>query len=86
MDNYDSENTLIINIDADLYSSALFVLTMSYKILKKGSIVIFDEFSSMLHEFRAFEDYCKAYNVDFEVLASTKAPKKYYVHVAVIIL
>ncbi|WP_323788698.1 class I SAM-dependent methyltransferase [Psychroserpens sp.] len=86
MDNYNSENTLVINIDADLYSSTLFVLTMSHKILKKGSIIIFDEFSSMLHEFRAFEDYCKSYNVDFEVLASTKAAKNYYAHVAVRII
>ena len=86
MDNYNSENTLIINIDADLYSSTLFVLTMAHKILKKGSIIIFDEFSSILHEFRAFEDYCKSYNVDFEVLASTKSAKNYYAHVAVRIL
>ncbi|WP_178988982.1 TylF/MycF/NovP-related O-methyltransferase [Winogradskyella schleiferi] len=86
LDHYKSENTLIINIDADLYSSTLFVLTMSHKILIKGSIIIFDEFSSILHEFRAFEDYCKSYNVNFEVLASTKAAKNYYAHVAVKIL
>lgn len=86
LDNYNSENTLIINIDADLYSSTLFVLTAAHKILKKGSIIIFDEFSSMLHEFRAFEDYCKAYNVDFEVVVSTKAEKNYYAHVAVKII
>ncbi|WP_204346092.1 TylF/MycF/NovP-related O-methyltransferase [Psychroserpens algicola] len=86
MDAYESDSTLIINIDADLYSSTLFVLTMSHSILKKGSIVIFDEFSSMLHEFRAFEDYCKSYNVDFEVLAGTKTAKNYYAHVAVRIL
>lgn len=83
---YDSENLLVINIDADLYSSTLYVLTMSHKILKKGSIIIFDEFSSVLHEFRAFEDYCSAYNVAFEVIAHTESAKSYYAHLAVRIL
>lgn len=79
-------NLLIINIDADLYSSTLYVLTKAHNILKKGSIIIFDEFSSVLHEFRAFEDYCKAYNVRFEVIVSSKTAKSYYAHVAVRIL
>ncbi|WP_104734311.1 TylF/MycF/NovP-related O-methyltransferase [Hanstruepera ponticola] len=84
--NYDPSNLLIINIDADLYSSTLFVLTKAHDIIKKDSIIIFDEFSSILHEFRAFEDYCSAYGVDFEVVAYTKSSKSYYAHVAVRIL
>lgn len=83
---YNFDRLLIINIDADLYSSTLFVLTMMHNILKKGSIIIFDEFSSVLHEFRAFEDYCGAYNVSFEVLAISKTSKSYYAHVAIRIL
>ncbi len=86
LEQFKTDSTVIINIDADLYSSTLFVLTMAHGILKPGSILIFDEFSSMLHEFRAFEDYVKAYNVKFEVLASTKTAKSYYSHVAVRIL
>lgn len=84
--NYDSNNILVVNIDADLYSSTLFVLTQMHSLLKKGSIVIFDEFSSVLNEFRAFEDYCLAYNVDFELLTRSKTPKSYYAHVAIRIL
>jgi O-methyltransferase len=75
-----------VNIDADLYSSTLFVLTQLHPIFKKGSILIFDEFSSVLHEFRAFEDYCVAYNVKFEVTASSRTTKSYYAHVAIRIL
>ncbi|WP_223033953.1 TylF/MycF/NovP-related O-methyltransferase [Hanstruepera marina] len=86
IESYKSDNTLIINIDADLYSSTLFVLTKSHDIIKKGSVIIFDEFSSVLHEFRAFEDYCQAYSVAFEVLAATKSKKTYYAHVAVRII
>ena len=58
----------------------------AFRYLKKGSIIIFDEFSSVLHEFRAFEDYCSAYNVKFEVSASSKTAKSYYAHVAIRIL
>ncbi|PNQ72086.1 macrocin O-methyltransferase [Hanstruepera neustonica] len=83
---YQSDKLLVINIDADLYSSTLFVLTMGHKILKKGSVILFDEFSSVLHEFRAFEDYCAAYGVCFEVIAYTKSKKSYYSHVAIKIL
>lgn len=86
LEEFNSDRQLVINIDADLYSSTLYVLTMSHRILKKGSIVLFDEFSSVLHEFRAFEDYCMAYGVSFEVLAYTKSSKSYYSHVAVRIL
>ena len=86
LENYNSNKVLVINIDADLYSSTLYVLTSAHKIIKKGTIIIFDEFSSVLHEFRAFEDYCQAYSVKFEVLASSKTEKSYYAHVAVRII
>ena len=86
LEDYNSNNLIVVNIDADLYSSTLFVLTQMHPVLKKGSIIIFDEFSSVLHEFRAFEDYCSAYSVKFEVIASSKTSKSYYAHVAIKIL
>jgi O-methyltransferase len=86
LETYDSNRVLVVNIDADLYSSTLFVLTQLHRFLKEGSIIVFDEFSSVLHEFRAFEDYCISYNVKFEVIASSRTAKSYYAHVAIRIL
>ena len=61
----------VIHLDADLYSATLYVLTTLHPILKKGDILIFDEFNVPLHEFKAFDDYISAYYVEYEVLAAT---------------
>jgi len=74
---------LVIHNDADLYSSTLYVLTRCNDILVPGSIVILDEFSSPLHEFRALEDYCSSYMRDYEVLGATKSPTEYYSQIAI---
>lgn len=49
----------VIHLDADLYSSTLFVLTQLYPHLKKGDIILFDEFNVPMHEFKAFREFEK---------------------------
>jgi hypothetical protein len=60
----------IIHIDADLYSSTLFVLTSISPFLKKGDIVFFDEFNVVLHEFKAFTEWGNSFYIDYEVLGA----------------
>jgi O-methyltransferase len=71
---YSSDRRKVIHMDADLYSSTLFVLTgLAYR-LRPGDIVIFDEFGSIRmaqHEFRAFEDFCSAFRGSFKSLGAT---------------
>jgi len=70
----DLSRTLVVHLDADLYSSTLYVLTSLWPVLKSGDIIVFDEFGSVRtckHEFRAFHDFCTAYGLKYEVLGFT---------------
>jgi O-methyltransferase len=63
---------LVIHNDSDLYSSTLYVLTYANDYIESGTIIIFDEFYDVMHEFRALEDYCNAYGREYEVVAATR--------------
>lgn len=52
---------LVVHNDSDLYSSTLYTLTMLHDLLVPGTIIIFDEFASPLHEFRAWNDFLDSY-------------------------
>jgi O-methyltransferase len=71
IDNYNSKNQLVIHNDSDLYSSTLYMLTCLSNIIIPGTIIIFDEFYSVMHEFRALEDYCISYMCNYAVIAAT---------------
>lgn len=68
--NYNPEKRKVIHLDADLYSSTLFLLTTLYPYLKSGDILFFDEFSVPMHEFKAFTEWTNAFYVEYEVLGS----------------
>jgi O-methyltransferase len=54
-------NPMIVHVDADLYSSTLFVLATMDELMLPGSAVMFDEFYSLRNEFDAWCDYARAY-------------------------
>jgi hypothetical protein len=66
----------IIHLDADLYSATLFVLINILPKLKKGDILMFDEFADVMHEFRAFVDAASAYSLHLEILAAVNGGNK----------
>jgi len=67
---FKANNRIVVNIDCDLYSSALYCLTKLDPILPKGTILIFDEFGELLHEFRAANDYLASYRREAKVICS----------------
>jgi O-methyltransferase len=75
---YRPQGQLVINIDCDLHSSTLYVLSTLDQLLD-GAVIIFDEFSNPLHEFQAFHQYAAAFRKEYEVLA---ASGEYYSNVA----
>lgn len=67
---FGSSRRKIVHLDADLYSSTLFVLITLGPVLKPGDILIFDEMSSYLGEFRAFSNFLEAFPIKYEVMGS----------------
>lgn len=68
---YRPVNRVVIHNDSDLYSSTSYTLTMLHRILSPQTIVIFDEFYDVLHEYRALMDYSTAYKKTFKIIAAT---------------
>ena len=52
---------VILHIDSDLFTAALYVLTTLLPYLKKGDLILFDEFGVPGHEFRAFVDFVDSF-------------------------
>jgi len=72
---YPLKRRKIIHMDADLYTSTLYVLTQIAHYLRSGDVLIFDEFGSIRmvdHEFRACEDFCKSYHVSIQALGANE--------------
>ena len=65
-----AKNRKIIMLDADLFSSTLFVLTQLYPYLQEGDLLIFDEFNVPLHEYMAFKYFVESFYIDYEVLGA----------------
>jgi len=51
---------LVLNLDADIYSSTKYVLDTLGKAICPGTIIIFDEFYDRLHELKAFSEFLEA--------------------------
>lgn len=64
------KNPLIIHIDSDLYSSALYILTQFDEMMQNDTIIILDEFGNLLHEFSAWQDYIQSYKRKFRILCA----------------
>jgi len=68
LDEYVSRCRKVVHLDADLYSSTLFVLSCIAGKLNQGDILIFDEFGGIMDEFRAFLDVSSAYQLKLEIV------------------
>ncbi|RYD57051.1 MAG: class I SAM-dependent methyltransferase [Sphingobacteriales bacterium] len=58
----------VLHMDADLYSSTLYVLTYFAPYLNEGDVIFFDEFNVPNHEFAAWNDFVRSYYVQYDVM------------------
>lgn len=61
---------IVVHMDADIYGSTLFALTMMGPHLKKDDIIIFDEFNVPLHEFKAYHDFINSFYIKTKVIGA----------------
>lgn len=60
----------IIHMDADLYSATIFTLSQLYPYLRKGDIIMFDEFNVALHEFKAYLEFTGNFYITLKPVAA----------------
>ena len=65
-------DTLVVNVDCDLYSSAAVVLAYVEPHLRPGSYLYFDEFNNRHHELRAFDEFLRKTGMRFEPVAASR--------------
>jgi hypothetical protein len=63
---------LVVNLDADLYSSTRYVLDFVAPHLTPGSFVYFDEFMDRQHELRAFDEFLGTSGMSFTLRGATR--------------
>jgi hypothetical protein len=69
---YTPQDQLWIHIDADLYGSALCVLTYLNRHIRPGTVILFDEVEDLMHEFKALCDFQDMSGKSLELHAATQ--------------
>lgn len=66
------EKAAFIHIDCDLYSSTKTIFDNIYDRIVPNTVIQFDEYYNYPgwrnHEFKAFQEFCKKYNVEYEYI------------------
>jgi hypothetical protein len=66
-------DVVILNLDADLYSSTIYVMRKLRHLIRAGTYVYFDEFVSFGHEERAFREFVEETGTRFKVRGNTRS-------------
>jgi len=65
-----AHDVLVINMDADLYSSTIYVLNYLRSQIKPGTLIYFDEMNHLDHELRAFEEFISQNSIKFSPICA----------------
>ena len=67
---------LVLDTDADLYSSTIYVLRPLESFIVPGTYIYFDEFSDRENELRAFAEFVLDTEMRFELLGANRGNSK----------
>lgn len=70
LNGFDNTARKILHLDADLYTSTLYVLTYLAPYLKNGDILMFDEFGVPTHEFLAYLNFQSSFRIELELIGA----------------
>ena len=65
-------DVMVVNLDADLYSSTKTVLRFLRREVRVGTYLHFDEFNDRHHELRAFDEFLKETGMNFRVVGANQ--------------
>jgi O-methyltransferase len=71
LEGFQNDKRLVVHNDCDLYSSTAYCLAKLDALFHPGAIIIFDDFSSPLDVFRAWNDYLRAFMRKAKPIAMT---------------
>ena len=67
---------LVVDMDADLYSSTIYVLKALESSIVPGTYIYFDEFADRENELRAFSEFVQDTEMRFELIAANRENSK----------
>jgi len=80
-----SEPVALLHVDCDLYSSTVTILNNLKNNIVPGTVIVFDEYMNypgwQLDEFRAWQEHCKMYGVEYEYIGRVSKHQKVAVRV-----
>jgi len=65
-------DVLVLNMDADLYSSTIFVLRHLREHIKPGTFIYFDELNHLEHEPKAFDEFTEETGLRFRLVSADR--------------
>ena len=73
LQHFRGDRDLILHLDADLYSSTIYVLNELRRYMNPSTVLVFDEFFDRDHELRAFDEFRTGSGLSFECVGVTRA-------------
>ncbi len=71
LSSYVPQDQLWIHMDADLYGSSMTVLAHLNRYIQPGSLLMFDDFQNLTHDFKALCDFEEMSDKRFELISAT---------------